>query len=297
MDSKSNWLSRKWLFGLRVTKLHKSLPFAVVLLLFLIFAPNRMMHLVPQANAGQAQKDSTVYSGQQNSKPDGGQASQVEYVEAKRISIPKTPRMPQEWYAIGYEANTKDRLELSDWPAKLCFSHDDQKASEQDCFAATTTLTKYSYDCQFVEELTLVPIFEKKYPRQGVLFVAKFMGGGSGTLDLVTLWVFNEETKKFVNIPPELTITGQGEYKVLTKAESSLEGVLVIADFIWADGETHFDAHKYLIKIYEYDPKENAYKPLTGGEFVTREKYGIEDKGNTEAIDDEMANIRKLMAK
>ncbi|MGB6064551.1 MAG: hypothetical protein WBG50_07060 [Desulfomonilaceae bacterium] len=225
--------------------------------------------------------------------PDKAKMATPEYREAKKIDIPKTLGISRNWRAIAYEAKTKDRLESTDWPAKLCFCSEDGKV-KQDCFQAIAVRKDATWNCQFVRELSLTPIFEKKYPQEGVLFVPMFSGGGSGTLNLITLWVFSEQMKKFVNILPVITITNLGQYKILHDRQDQLDGTLVIADFIWKEGETHFDPHQYEINIYKYNQEHRLFEMV--GSFVTKDTYP-EVEGEYDIVSHEIENIENLVSK
>jgi len=247
-----------------------------------------MMHHVPQANAGQAHKDSTVYSGEQNSESDDGHASQIQYVEAKRISIPKAPGMPKEWYAIAHEANPEqfEHWDENKWPAKLCFVQENGK-TEQKCFEAVATGRSLG-PCQYVGELSVVPIFKHKYPQTGVLFLSISSYGGSGALHLMTLWVFDENAKEFANILPEITFSELGEYKILQGVGDALDGTLVVADWTYEEGEGHFSPHKYRITIYQYDQTDKRFE--LRGEYCTKTKYAEEP---VNVISQEIENIQE----
>jgi len=214
-----------------------------------------------------------------------------EYRESKKIDIPTTKGMTGNWRAIAYEANVEE-LSDTDFPAKLCFYSDDGETT-QHCFKGIAARTDGTWNCQFVQDLSVTPIFQKKYPQEGVLFVSMFNGGGSGALSLITLWVFNEQAKQFVNILPVLTITNLGEYKILHDRGDRLDETLVIADFIWAEGEAHFDEHKYEIRVYRYNQQANIFEKV--GSFVTEEKYP-EVEGEYDIIRHEMKKIEYLLS-
>lgn len=268
-------------------------PIAVLALIFVMLSFQLTVFQLPQANAEKAQKDPTSPAVDQEPASDKAQPPKVEYREAKRLEIPKTSGMSGNWHAIAYEPNEEDE-QFPEWPAKLCFFSDDGKG-KQDCFQAIAARKDHTWNCQFVRELSVVPIFETKYPQEGVLFVPMFMGGGSGTLSMVTLWVFSEQKKQFVNMLPLITITNQAEYKILQDKGPALDGTLVTADFEWEEGESHFEPHKYRITIYRHNEHNKVFEPV--GDYVTKKKYpGLDDVDTIDVISHEMETIEKLIA-
>jgi len=224
-------------------------------------------------------------------------ASDIQYREVKRVQIDKASDTHQACYAISYEPDAGQDLALSDWPSKLCFFCDD-RTGEQYCFEATARESRYA--CQVVSELSVISLSDKKYPQRGVLFRATFFGGGSGTLSLITLWVYNEEMKKFVNILPEITITNIGEYQILKGRRGEIDGTLVTANAIWFYGgeEMHFGPHKYKIDVYRYKQKTKRFE--LAGSYVTKVKYpsgsAIESDGGVDVIGPEIENIKKYVS-
>jgi hypothetical protein len=256
-------------------------------LFFLIFVLQMPMFHIHPACAKQTRRGPAVPPASGSREP-----SKVEYREAKRIEIPKALGMTGNWHAIAYEANVEDLTE-TDLPAKLCFFSDDRSEPEH-CFQAVAARKDGTWNCQFVQELSVVPIFDKQHSQQGVLFVPMFSGGGSGTLSLITLWVFNEQKKRFENILPLITITNLGEYKILHGKGDQLDGTLVVADFVWEEGESHFEPHKYDITIYRYNQGDDLFERV--GDYVTDKKYeGLDDADNIDVIRHEMKNIEKMI--
>jgi hypothetical protein len=245
-----------------------------------------------QANAEKTDNPPAASSEVQKPPADKTEPVTPEYREVKKIEIPKTADMTGHWRAIAYEANV-EVLSDTDFPAKLCFYSNDEEATQR-CFKGIAARKDGTWNCQFVQDLSVTPIFQKKYPQEGVLFVSLSHHGGSGGLSLITLWVFNEQAKKFVNILPVVTITNLGEYKILHDRGDELDGTLVIADFIWAKGEAHFDEHKYEIRVYRYNRDANIFEKV--GSFVTEDKYpDTEEK--YDIIRHEMKKIEYILSK
>jgi hypothetical protein len=245
-----------------------------------------------EANTGKTDSLPVAASEVQKLAADKPELSTPEYREAKKIDIPVPDGMTGNWRAVAYEANVEE-LSDTDFPAKLCFYSDDEEAT-QHCFKGIAVTTDHTWNCQFVRDLSVTPIFRKKYPREGVLFVSVSHGGGSGALSLITLWVFNEEPNKFVNILPVLTISNLGEYKILHDQGDRLDGTLILADFIWEEGEAHFDKHKYEIRVYRYNHQINLYEKV--GSFVTDDKYP-DTEDQYDIIRYEMKKIEDLLSK
>ena len=264
----------------------------ITLMLFLILVSHISFLQPSQANAGRIDNRLAALSGVQKLAQYNTEPSTPEYREAKKIDIPVTTGMTGNWRAIAYEANAED-LSDTDFPSKLCFYSNNGEATQQ-CFKGIAATTDGTWNCQFVQDLSVTPIFQNKYPQEGVLFVPMFHAGGSGALSLITLWVFNEQATKFVNILPVVTITNLGGYKILHHRDDRLDGTLVIADFIWAEGEAHFDKHKYEIRVYRYNKDANIFEEVDS--FVTEEKYpDTEEKYNI--IRHEMKKIENILSK
>lgn len=246
-----------------------SLPFGIVSLLFLIIALLASVYQLP----GKVR------------------ASEIEYREAKRISISETFGTNERWYAVAYEAYSTKFQDAGDnkWPAKLCFVQENGKM-EQKCFEATRTGTNI-LPYQWVKGLLVVPIFTNKYPREGVLFTAIVSGGGSGWGRLLTLWTFRQETKRFENVLPKITISNQGEYKIFHGPDDALDGKLVTADIVVGKDEFKWSPHYYRITIYQYDQADKKFRRIS--EYVTKTKYYSEE---INVIGPELENIREIVA-
>jgi hypothetical protein len=178
-------------------------------------------------------------------------------------------------------------------PAKLCFSYD-SVGHEQECFEAEIIIDKTSYKFQLVNNLSIISLSKGQNTENGILFIAEYFGGGSGTLSLISIWIYSIEEKKFVNILPKVTITEQGEYKILMANGDKEESIFVIADYILGKGETHFDPHRYKISIYQYNIKNSAFNLLA--EYVTTSKYkSLNYSNKADIINYELDKIKKYI--
>jgi hypothetical protein len=238
-------------------------------------------------------KDAGVTSPQQNEKNEAN----IEYKEMKKIPIPEILEVGQDCYATAYQANlSEDELTQSPSPARVCFRCRNLK-QEESCFSATilpTKAHKTAYNCQFFRELSIAPILEKKEPHNGILFVAEYSGGGSGSLSHILLCVFDKQMNKFVNILPNIAISELGEYLILRGYGEPLDGTLVVADYIWGKDETHFSPHKFTIIVYQYNQHAKIFEQI--GRYMTKRKYeNSESDDRTEVIRQELNNVRKLI--
>ena len=111
---------------------------------------------------------------------------------------------------------------------------------------------------------------------------------------MITLWEFKKEAQEFVNILPVITISNLGGFEILHNGSDKLDGTLVVADFIWAEGEAHFDEHKYEILAFRYNEKLNMFEKV--GSFVTEDKY-VDTEEKYHIIRQEMKKIENLLSK
>jgi len=226
------------------------------------------------------------------STDDGPKSYIPPYEERKRIAVPDTFGAGGDCHAAAYEAVTAEYLEFLDIAAWLCFSCN--KGNE----ARTCLEARSSSDFhQFVDTLKIVPIFRDRQPQEGILFIARHTAGGSGWCKFVTLWIYSKECGQFVNVLPEILIRRSDEFKFLTDRKRKLGGVLILAEYAPTQGQSFADLCSYRIKIYRYRHKENKFKPVPGGEFVTEKKYlfKLEGYDTTEIIDDEMEKIQRVL--
>ena len=220
-----------------------------------------------------------------------GFGSDAPYTENKTVVLQGNFGTAHEWTARAYQAQMTD-LELSNLPAKLCFSPGEND-SKENCFKAVAEVNGTSYSFQFVDSLYSISL-SKINDRQALVFIAKFSGGGSGSLRLVTLWSYDKEVEGFVNVLPIVAISEQGEYKMLPRSKNIRRDVLVTADYVWGERETHFSAHHYQIKVYRYT---TTGKFVLVGTYVTKRKYkSLDDVDKIDVIRHELENVRRNLA-
>jgi hypothetical protein len=110
-----------------------------------------------------------------------------------------------------------------------------------------------------------------------VFFSATFSGGGSGTLERLAVLRYEggSATGKIVNLLPFVGVTNLSERAMWTIASASDYPILVDANFIWGEGETHFDSHSYTVEAWCFEPK--AYRYVRAFSYRTAKKYGGDD--------------------
>ena len=220
-----------------------------------------------------------------------GFASDAPYTENKTVVLRGNFGTTHECTARAYQAEITD-LELSNLPAKLCFSPG-EKDTKENCFKAVTEVNGTSYSFQFVDSLYSSSL-SKTNDRQALVFIAKFSGGGSGSLRLITLWLYDKEVEGFVNVLPVVAISEQGEYKMLPQSKKIPGDVLVTADYVWGERETHFSPHHYQITMYGCT---ETGKFVLAGKYVTKRKYkSLDDVDKIDVIRHELENVRRNVA-
>jgi hypothetical protein len=216
-----------------------------------------------------------------------------DYVEAKRVRINKAAGDGQEWIAIAYQVHEGQTgfTQDNECPSKLCFTGENGKPA-QACFEPIVTSDKGFWICQYVEELSLVPVSKDKDSGSDVLFVAYFLSGSPYVLRLITLWSYDEKRTRFVNILPEITISELGEFKLFPEEELTPGRTLIVANCMWGKDETRHDPHYYGIRIYQEYRMVKSFKMIA--EYVTKEKYHALDDAD-KVINPEMKNIKKAI--
>lgn len=159
-----------------------------------------------------------------------------------------------------------------------------------DCFAAKTKRDVYFDD----PHVNFVDITDS---HQAVLFSANLNYSGSGATWLWSLLVLDSHGM-WDNMFPEITSSNQSEHLFWRSATSSPYGygIFTVADFIWAEGETHFATHRYEIRSYEYCPSTSKY--VLADQFTTRGKFpGLDDVESVNVIRPELPEIKQHLRK
>ena len=64
--------------------------------------------------------------------------------------------------------------------------------------------------------------------------------------------------RRLINLLPNVRVTNQSEYHFWNLPALSAMPVLVTADFVWSEGETHFSQHRSRITSYVYNEPAEA---------------------------------------
>jgi len=168
-------------------------------------------------------------------------------------------------------------------PAGLCFQMPSEKEGTSD---------------SVVYEFGLRPLSEHlPLPGGGslIFFSSQFSGGGSGTLDRLAILRF-ESNGKIVNLLPFVGVTNQSDRAVWQIPAASSFPVMVVADFYWMDGETHFSDHLYTVTAYRFNTVKDRYVEALS--YRTSKKYpGLDKVDQVHVLSSERAEIlRRLEA-
>jgi hypothetical protein len=103
-----------------------------------------------------------------------------------------------------------------------------------------------------------------------VFFSAMFSAGGSGTLERLAVLRYTGRGP-INNLLPFVGVTNISDRAMWTVPEASKYPILVTADFVWSDGETHFSPHYFTVEAWRFDPNTDQYvKALS---YRTTKKY------------------------
>lgn len=97
-----------------------------------------------------------------------------------------------------------------------------------------------------------------------IVFTAESSSGGSGSLTSIAL--LEDRNRQPLSLLPNVRVTNQSEYHFWSLPGFSAMPVLVTADFVWSEGETHFSPHRDRITSYVYDKQAGRYVQRDQGE-------------------------------
>jgi hypothetical protein len=194
-------------------------------------------------------------------------ADTVNYFEVKSILLDPVFNTKERWRVSAFEPNIEYYKEI---PAKICFERLSE-SDQQTCFYSEVVTNHKTYRCQFVKKLSPIFLLKNQVYSKAIIFTAEYSMGGSGSLELITLWSYNKKKNSFVNLLPPVAITNQGEYQFFTDLKENIGCLFITADYIGGENETHFSPHRYLIKIYKYDLKRNKFRFID--KYETKAKY------------------------
>jgi hypothetical protein len=162
-------------------------------------------------------------------------------------------------------------------PAQLCFVPE----SSEHCY------TPPEQDPPFGLDPKSEPI-QLTNGAQMLLFTAESSAGGSGSLTIFALIV--DRNGQALNLLPKVALTNQSEYAFWSLPEVSAMPVFVTADFLWADGETHFSSHQYRVRAYVYDKQAGRY--VERAQFVTAKRYpGLDEVDKIRVLEPEKPEL------
>jgi hypothetical protein len=130
-----------------------------------------------------------------------------------------------------------------------------------------------------------------------VFFSAEFSAGGSGTLTrLAILRYQNGEGKgdHLINLLPYIGVTNVSEHAMWTIPSASPYPVLVDAEFIWGNGETHFARHYYTVEAWRFDTTTDRYSRVVS--YRTLKKYEGGDSGPISVLGPERVEILRRLS-
>jgi len=207
------------------------------------------------------------------------------YLAVKQLALKQPFHTKSDWNVTAYQATGPDAFE-GDIPVKICFS----RGGHEDCTLITSRAEDGTlvFNHQTVSELTVVELTPKE---NGVLLNAQFSGGGSGLLNQIAIWSY-ERTGDYFQRILTMSLTEQGSYQLI--ATGPLQGDAISADYVWDQGEAHFDGHRYAISVNHYIGSGPHGEILR---YVTRQKYGGENSlgGRVKVINAELPRINQLL--
>jgi hypothetical protein len=128
-----------------------------------------------------------------------------------------------------------------------------------------------------------------------VFFTAMFSAGGSGTQTQLAVLRYKSEGK-IENLLPWVGATNVSQYAMWNLPEASSYPVLVLADFVWGEGESHFDSHFYNVSAWKFNPKIDHYSKAF--EYRTTQKYSGGGEARIQVLGPERQEIiRRLESK
>lgn len=163
----------------------------------------------------------------------------------------------------------------TDSPAKLCLQ------PSGICYTPPKDKPPYGFE-PTAKVLRLNP------KQDAILFSATSAACGSGSSTYLAL--LDIRFGHLDNLLTDVTVSNQGEYKIWPEPALSDSAILVVADALWGDGETHFGRHRFLISSY-FLGNETPYYFLRD-EYVTNKKYpGLDEVDKITVIEAEKPEI------
>ncbi len=126
-----------------------------------------------------------------------------------------------------------------------------------------------------------------------VFFSGTFSGGGSGMLERVAVLRYGADGR-IENLMPEVTETEVADRAMWNLPDVSPYPVFVRADYLWGDGETHFEAHRFRVDAWIFDPATQRYRRAMTYDTTRRYDRGDGDDKVLKVERDEI--LRRLAA-
>jgi hypothetical protein len=150
----------------------------------------------------------------------------------------------------------KDCPAATDSAAKLCLR------PSGICYTPPKNNPQYGFE-------PTAKIIDLNTKQDAIFFSATSSACGSGSLTYLAL--LDIRFGKLDNLLSNVTVSNQGEYKILREPTLSDSAIIVVADALWGDGETHFARHRFLISSY-FLGRQTPYYFLRD-QYVTSMKY------------------------
>lgn len=128
-------------------------------------------------------------------------------------------------------------------------------------------------------------------------FSATFSAGGSGTLTRLAILEYQSGEGKsgaLVNLLPYVGLTNVSQHALWTVPNASPYPLLIVADFIWGSGETHFAPHHYAVEAWRFNTAVDRYEKTVS--YQTSKKYEGGDSGPISVLGPERAEILRRLS-
>jgi len=212
-------------------------------------------------------------------------ADSLNFKEVKTLPLKQAFSTIKDWHVTALQPEGAISLDedarTGDVSAKLCFWFVGSNRQEECTFINSALFNGgMTYHFQTVRDLVVIPT-----PHL-IAFITEFYGNGSEALNQLSFWRYDTLTDSFLQAGL-VTFTEQGEYKLI-------DGMLIIADARWGDGETHFEPHYFDITVYRY-VLDSGYEKIFS--YLTAKKYpGLNDVNNIDVISHEIPKIMKRLS-
>ena len=122
-----------------------------------------------------------------------------------------------------------------------------------------------------------------------IFFSSMFSGGGSGTLTRLAILRYDSTNGHITNLLPYVAVTNVSERAMWNIPGASQYPILVDADFIWGEGESHFEPHHFTVEAWKFDYSKDRYvKALS---YRTSGKYEGGDSAAVKVLAPERMTI------